>query len=76
MEAFPIPGHQLKIKSKKVAYFSWRKTQTSAVHVYHAFHHNFTTKNHPAAPGKSQKPLQKGSFLHAAPCHKKVRKKN
>jgi hypothetical protein len=44
-------GTARKIKFEEVACFSAPKNPPSPHHVYHAFHHNFTTKTpHPKHP--------------------------
>ena len=47
----------LKIKFKKLSYFSSLEKRLLLDHIYHAIHHNFTTIYHHAAPQNPQKPL-------------------
>jgi hypothetical protein len=54
-----------------VACFSFPENVVSKHHVYHAIHHNFTTKKPRSAPRFSQKPLQKHRFTIAKKNHSK-----
>jgi hypothetical protein len=58
------PFPQLKNKLKSLSQFSSPKKRQSANHVYHATHHNFTTKTPRLTTHFLQKPLQKRQPHH------------
>ena len=60
----PKSGASAKIVEKPVPFFN-REKRPSADHVYHAFHHNFTTKTPRSAPIFSQKPCKNHSYVPA-----------